>query len=618
MSAASLPRRRTAPPLAAAGRGLAVAAPRAALAGIAAVAALLRFNDLGAMSVNPFYDAAVRSMGSSWHAFLVGAFNPNASVAVDKPPLDLWLQVASTKVFGFSAFALHLPEALASTAAVLLLYGLVRRGFGRAAGLAAAAALAVLPAEVMTARSDTMDASMAALLLLAAWLIVRALERGRARELYLAGAVVGLAFETKLFEALVPLPALALMFLLGSNERIRTRIRQLAGAGTAMVAVGLAWPLLFALMQAGGRPYPLGSSDGSIWSTVFVFNGIGRVSGNSTRSALDRLSPPGAGRLVAGGPIHLDALVGTTLVATLAIAVAALALGLVRRRSLGRLPFALAIGMGVWLISSSALVSFMSHVPVRYLEVLTPALAGTFGIAVALGAQAAVRSDLRRTRAWISMIAASIALAAATAGALLFANGVAPLPVAALVAAVCAAGVLTAGRRLRLPLAGLVTALVAVALLAAPASQSLTLVGAHRGDGGALGAMPPHTVAALSRYLTRHQGDARYEVAALEAHQAGPLIVADARPVLILAGTPYHPLLAPQGLAAAVRAGRVHYVLVSSGVSSHPVHASARASTARGQMPAWVRTHGVDVSRQAGLAGYGSLYLLTPQTVRAG
>ena len=85
---------------------LTAAAPRAVLAGIAVLAAVLRFDGLGAMQLNPYYDAAVRSMGSSWHAFLVGAFNPNASVAIDKPPVDLWLQVASTKLFGFTPFAL--------------------------------------------------------------------------------------------------------------------------------------------------------------------------------------------------------------------------------------------------------------------------------------------------------------------------------------------------------------------------------------------------------------------------------------------------------------------------------------------------------------------------------
>jgi 4-amino-4-deoxy-L-arabinose transferase-like glycosyltransferase len=612
MSTVSLTRTGRTRPLATVGGNTTVTVARGALAGIVALAAALRFQGLGSMPLNPYYDAAVRSMGTSWHAFLVGAFNPNASVAVDKPPLDLWLQVASTKLFGFSAFALHLPEALASTMAVLLLYDLVRRGFGRTAGLAAAAAFAVLPAEVMTARSDTMDAWMAALLVLAAWLVLRSVERGRGRELYLAGVVVGLAFETKLFEALVPLPALALLFLLGSAESAGTRMRKLAGAGAAMVAVGLAWPLLFALAP-GPRPYPLGSSDGSIWSTVFGYNGVGRVTGSSTHSAIDRLSPAGPGRLVTAGPVHLDTLVGTSLVAALAFAVAAFGLGLIRRRSPGRIPFALVVSMSAWVVIGGALLSFMSHVPPRYLEVLAPAIASTFGVAVTLLARAAAGSGRGGTRA-----VASIALVIATAATLLFARGAGTVPVVGLVAACGALALLAVGRRGSQVLAGLVTTFLVVAALAAPTSRSLTLVSAHRSDGGALGAIAPSTVSALSRFLTSHQGHARYEFAVAEAHLAGPLIVRDARPVLVLAGTPYHALVDPQKLAAAVRTGSVRYVLVSTHLRSRPVHASPRARTPRGQMAAWVRTHGVDVSRNAGLGGYGELYRLTPQTIRAG
>ena len=66
-----------------------------------------RLAGLGAGEPDPFYDAAVRSMGTSWHALLVGAFEPGARVAIDKPPVDLWLQVASTKLFGFTTAALR-------------------------------------------------------------------------------------------------------------------------------------------------------------------------------------------------------------------------------------------------------------------------------------------------------------------------------------------------------------------------------------------------------------------------------------------------------------------------------------------------------------------------------
>ena len=55
-------------------------------------------------------------MGTSWHAFLVGAFEPSAGLAIDKPPFDLWLQVASTKLFGFGPSALLVPAALGGIA----------------------------------------------------------------------------------------------------------------------------------------------------------------------------------------------------------------------------------------------------------------------------------------------------------------------------------------------------------------------------------------------------------------------------------------------------------------------------------------------------------------------
>ena len=66
-------------------------------------AAALRLILIGKVAPDPFYDAAVRSMGLSWHNFFFGAFEPGASVSIDKPPVDLWLQVASVKLFGFSS-----------------------------------------------------------------------------------------------------------------------------------------------------------------------------------------------------------------------------------------------------------------------------------------------------------------------------------------------------------------------------------------------------------------------------------------------------------------------------------------------------------------------------------
>src|ERR1700758_4124164 len=123
-------------------------------------AAVLRLTQIAQVPPDPFYDAAVRSMTLSWHNFFFGAFEPGASVSIDKPPVDLWLQVISVKVLGYSNTTLRLPEAFAGIASVPLLHVAVRRMWSPMAGFAAAAAIAVVPVEVIPSRSDTMDAVM--------------------------------------------------------------------------------------------------------------------------------------------------------------------------------------------------------------------------------------------------------------------------------------------------------------------------------------------------------------------------------------------------------------------------------------------------------------------------
>ncbi len=54
---------------------------------------------------NEYYSAAVRSMSSSWHAFLYGSFDSAGVMTVDKPPLALWVQALSVRAFGFSSWS---------------------------------------------------------------------------------------------------------------------------------------------------------------------------------------------------------------------------------------------------------------------------------------------------------------------------------------------------------------------------------------------------------------------------------------------------------------------------------------------------------------------------------
>ena len=114
---------------------------------------------------------------------------------------------------------------------------------------------------------------------------MRALETGRTKWLVLSGVCVGLGFETKMAVALFVVPGIALAWMWsrwGETWRARlTAFRQLLAGAVAMIVVGGAWPLLVTLTPAADRPWISGTSDNSIWSLIFGYNGLGRVAGQT-------------------------------------------------------------------------------------------------------------------------------------------------------------------------------------------------------------------------------------------------------------------------------------------------------------------------------------------------
>src|SRR3954462_3410696 len=204
---------------------------RPALFGVVALAAALCLWDLTISGyANSYYAAAVRSASESWKAMFFGSLDPGSFITVDKPPLSLWLMGLSARAFDFSSFSLLLPQALETIAAVGLLLATVRRVFGPVAGLAAGAALAISPVTVAMARVDMPDALLVLLMVASAWLVVRAVEPGRTRFLLGCGAVVGLAFMTKMLQGWMVVPALAAAYLLAGPPRLLTRPWQPAAA----------------------------------------------------------------------------------------------------------------------------------------------------------------------------------------------------------------------------------------------------------------------------------------------------------------------------------------------------------------------------------------------------
>ncbi len=234
---------------------------------------------------NDYYSGAVRSMSTSWHDFLFASLDHSGVMTVDKPPLALWVQALSVRVFGYHPLAILIPEALMGMASVALLYDLVARRFGRVGGAIAGLGLAVTPITVAISRHNNPDALLVLCSVAAVWCAVRALESARSgrgtRWLVAAGVCVGLGFETKMLVALVVVPGIVMAWLfLAPAARGRLHaLGQLLAGGLAMGIVGGAWPALVELTPAAQRPWISGTSDNRVWSLIFEYNGIGRVDG---------------------------------------------------------------------------------------------------------------------------------------------------------------------------------------------------------------------------------------------------------------------------------------------------------------------------------------------------
>lgn len=253
-TAAGEPRR-----LVARARSLPLPAPElAALLALAAVLNLWGLSQNG--TANEYYAAAVRSMSTSWHAFLYGSFDLGGVMTVDKPPLALWVQALSARIFGFGSLSLLVPQALMGIATVGLTYDLTRRRFGRAAGFAAGLVLATTPIVVAISRHNNPDALLMLCGTAALWAVVRALENGRTGWLVMAGVCVGLGFEAKMAAALLVVPGIVAAYAWIAPRGRLVALRQLASGGAAMVVVGGAWPLLMALTPAADRPWVSGTT----------------------------------------------------------------------------------------------------------------------------------------------------------------------------------------------------------------------------------------------------------------------------------------------------------------------------------------------------------------------
>jgi 4-amino-4-deoxy-L-arabinose transferase-like glycosyltransferase len=361
---------------------------RPSLLALVAATALLYLWGLGASGwANDFYSAAAQAATRSWKAFFFGSSDAANFITVDKPPAALWVMGLSARLFGVNAWSLLIPQALMGVATVGLLYAAVRRWFGPVAGLLAGAVMALTPVATLMFRFNNPDALLTLLLVAGAYATIRALEGGATRWLVLAGACLGFGFLAKQLQALLVVPAFALVYLAAAPGSPGRRLGQLLAAGAAMVAAAGWWVAIVTLVPASMRPWIGGSQTNSVLELTFGYNGFGRLTGNETGSVGG--GPGGAGAGPNWGPTGwtrmLGAEVGGQVAWLLPTALLLLAAGLwltrrAPRTNRARAAFAL---WGGWLLVTAAVFSFMQGIFHAYYTVaLAPAIGALVGMGV--------------------------------------------------------------------------------------------------------------------------------------------------------------------------------------------------------------------------------------------
>jgi 4-amino-4-deoxy-L-arabinose transferase-like glycosyltransferase len=268
------------------------------------IAFALRLTNLGVIGAgNQYYAGAVLSMNRSLVNFFFVAAEPGGSVMVDKPPLGLWTQAVSAALIGQNTLGLILPQLMAGLLSIAVLYRLVSRGAGRLAGRVAAGALAFTPVLVALDRNNTMDSQLVLTLLLAAWAFGAAARHGSPRLLVLGGVIVGLGFNIKMAQALLPLPAFYALYFFMAPLPWARRAVHLVLTSVVLAGVALSWAAVVDLTPADQRPYAGSSQSNSVLELALGYNGLQRLLGNQASGPADAAPPAGppAQPLAGGG-----------------------------------------------------------------------------------------------------------------------------------------------------------------------------------------------------------------------------------------------------------------------------------------------------------------------------
>ncbi|MFM9445445.1 ArnT family glycosyltransferase [Streptomyces acidiscabies] len=250
-----------------------------ALLAILVLAAVLYSWNLSGSGLNSFYSAAVLSGTESWKAWFFGSLDAGNFLTVDKPPFALMVMGLSCRVFGFGTWQMMLPMVLVALGTIWILHASVKRVWGHGAAAVAALVLALTPITVAINRDNNPDTLLVFLMAGGAALALRAVHNGRLLPLLGSAACFGLAFNTKMLQGYIALPAVFAVYLYAAKPKLVKRLVNLLLAGVVLAVSSFWWAAAVSVVPADERPYIGGSTDGSAWNLIMGYNGLGRVFG---------------------------------------------------------------------------------------------------------------------------------------------------------------------------------------------------------------------------------------------------------------------------------------------------------------------------------------------------
>ncbi|MCY8290430.1 MULTISPECIES: ArnT family glycosyltransferase [unclassified Bacillus (in: firmicutes)] len=248
-------------------------------------------------TANQYYLAAVKSMTQSFHNFFYASFDPSGFVTVDKPPVVLWIQTIFALIFGVHTWSVILPQALAGVGSIFLLYRMIKPAFGIGAARIAALVMALTPISAAVSRTNNIDSMLVFTLLLGSACLLQAVKQGKLIWLLTAFSLIGLAFNMKMMQAFMVLPAFVLFYLIASWASLKKKIGSLILSLVLLTGLSLSWAVVVDSTSSSSRPYVGSSQTNSVLELAFGYNGTERLLGQTTGLARGDMNAVGGGKM---------------------------------------------------------------------------------------------------------------------------------------------------------------------------------------------------------------------------------------------------------------------------------------------------------------------------------